>query len=190
LCNTLAMIDTGAKRIGTRSGMKIVKEFADLNKNKTTKTEIKIKPKFQKMEKITKLIAAVEILVPEYLSKPEDAAISGGGSAICIIDEDNYVFGKLFGSDKIRTRQCYKIAWIKASQAWITGYKTGEFEKLVYSGQIDEKKFGIIRPDYLGWEGGQPVTLKDGTRLSIGFSGFRGISDLEIVNRAILNAGL
>jgi hypothetical protein len=142
------------------------------------------------MEKIIKLIKSAEKLVPEYLANPEDAAISSGGSAICIIDEDQNVFGKLFGNDKIRCRQCYKIAWIKASQVWITGYKTGEFEKLAYSGQIDEGKFGIIRPDYLGWEGGQPVTLKDGTKLSIGFSGFRGKSDLEIVERAIKNADL
>ncbi len=142
------------------------------------------------MEKIIKLIAAAEKLIPEYLANSEDAAISSGGTAICIIDEDNNVFGKLFGTDKIRCRQCYKIAWIKASQVWITGYKTGEFEKLAYSGQIDENKFGIMRPDYLGWEGGQPVTLKDGTKLSIGFSGFRGTSDIEIVDRAIRNAGL
>jgi hypothetical protein len=142
------------------------------------------------MENIIKLIAATEKLIPEYLANPEDAAISAGGTAICIIDEDQNIFGKLFGTDKIRCRQCYKIAWIKASQVWITGYKTGEFEKLAYSGQIDEKKFGISRPDYLGWEGGQPVTLKDGTKLSIGFSGFRGTSDLEIVERAIRNAGL
>jgi glc operon protein GlcG len=142
------------------------------------------------MEIISKLIASVERLVPEYLSRPEDAAISAGGSAICIIDEHNNVFGKLFGTDKIRTRQCYKIAWIKASQVWITGYKTGEFEKLAYAGEIDEEKFGIMRPDYLGWEGGQPVTLKDGTKLSIGFSGFRGTSDLEIVLRAMQNADL
>jgi glc operon protein GlcG len=142
------------------------------------------------MENIKKLIDAVEKLVPEYLSQPEDAAISAGGSAICIIDKDQNVTGKLFGTDKIRARQCYKIAWIKASQVWITGYKTGEFEKLAYSGQIDESKYGIIRPDYLGWEGGQPISLKDGTEFSIGFSGFRGTSDLEIVLRAIRNADL
>ena len=94
------------------------------------------------------------------------------------------------GTDINRTRQSYKIAWTKASQVWITGYKTGEYEKLVYSGQIDENKFGIIRPDFLGWEGGQPVTLKDGTRLSVGFSGFRGTSDLEIVLKAVVNAGM
>jgi uncharacterized protein GlcG (DUF336 family) len=142
------------------------------------------------MDTIVRLIAAVEQLIPEYMADPEDKNISGGNLAICIIDEDNNVFGKLIGPDKIKTRQSGKIAWTKASQVWITGYKTGEFEKLVYSGQIDEQKFGIIRPDFLGWEGGQPVTLKDGSRLSIGFSGFRGISDLEIVVKAILNAGL
>jgi glc operon protein GlcG len=37
----------------------------------------------------------------------------------------------------------------------------------------------------VGWLGGQPVTLRDGTKLSVGFSGFRGISDLEIVVKAL-----
>jgi hypothetical protein len=142
------------------------------------------------MESIFKLMAAIENLVPEYLADPADMKNSQGDWAFCIIDENNNVFGKLSGNNKISARQFYKIAWTKASQVWITGYKTGEFEKLVYSGQIDESKFGIIRPDYLGWEGGQPVILKDGTKLSIGFSGFRGTSDLEIVVRAIRNADL
>jgi len=137
------------------------------------------------MDTINKLMTTIESLVPEYLANPDDKNISGGNWAYCIIDEDNNVYGKIFGITKVQGRQSYKIAWIKASQVWITGYKTGEFEKLAYSGQIDEGKFGIMRPDYLGWEGGQPVTLKDGTRLSIGFSGFRGTSDLEIVERAI-----
>jgi uncharacterized protein GlcG (DUF336 family) len=61
---------------------------------------------------------------------------------------------------------------------------------LVYSGQVDDGQFGIQKPDFLGLEGGQQVTLKDGTKLGVGFSGFRGTSDLEIVNRAIQNLGL
>ena len=142
------------------------------------------------MEKIMELIDAIENLIPEYMLIPEDRNIAGGNLGICIIDGNNNVYGKIFGTDKIRSRQSYKIAWIKASQVWITGFKTGEYEKLVYSGQLDEYKFGIIRPDFLGWEGGQPVTLKDGTRLSIGFSGFRGTSDIEIVIKAIENSGL
>ena len=38
------------------------------------------------MEKIPKLIAAVEALIPEYMADPEDKNISGGNLAICIID--------------------------------------------------------------------------------------------------------
>ena len=67
----------------------------------------------------------------------------------------------------------------------ITGLKTGEYEKLVFTGKIDEHQFGIIRPDFIGWEGGQPIAVDGQTRLSIGFSGFRGTSDLEIVQKAV-----
>jgi glc operon protein GlcG len=74
---------------------------------------------------------------------------------------------------------------MKASQVWITGMKTGEFEKKVFNNELNEKTFGIRRPDFIGWEGGQPVKLADGTILSIGVSGFRSISDLEIVVKAI-----
>lgn len=34
--------------------------------------------------------------------------------------------------------------------------------------------------DLVGYEGGQPITLPDGTKLAVGFSGFRGTSDLEM----------
>jgi uncharacterized protein GlcG (DUF336 family) len=142
------------------------------------------------METIKNLMTAIEKLVPEYLANPDDKNITGGNWAYCIIDENDQVYGKVGGVTKVQGRQSFKIAWIKASQVWITGYKTGEFEKLAYSGQIDESQFGISRPDYLGWEGGQPVTLRDGTKLAVGFSGFRGTSDLEIVVRAILNSDL
>jgi uncharacterized protein GlcG (DUF336 family) len=139
---------------------------------------------------VNKIIAAVEELIPTYVSNPEDRNIGNGNVAICIIDELGVVHGKLFGTDLNRIRQSYKIAWIKASQVWITGLKTGEFETLAYAGKIDEDKFGIMRPDYIGWEGGQPITLRDGTKLSVGFSGFRGINDLDIVVKAIEKVGL
>ena len=142
------------------------------------------------MEEILKLIAAIEKLIPEYMADPVDRNITDGSLAVCIIDEDGNVHGKLLGKDIIRTRQSYKIAWTKASQVWITGYKTGEYETLVFAGMVDDGKFGISRPDMIGWEGGQPIVLKSGRKLSIGFSGFRGISDLEIVLRAIETAGL
>jgi uncharacterized protein GlcG (DUF336 family) len=136
---------------------------------------------------IDKIISAVEQLIPEYIANPEDKKIYSGSTAICLILEDGQQFGKMFGADKNKTRNSFKIAWTKASQVWITGIKTGEYEKLVFNKQIDEHKYGISTPDLIGWEGGQPITLKDGTKLSVGFSGFRGISDLEIVDRAIEN---
>lgn len=142
------------------------------------------------MDNTTKLIKAIDQLIPEYLADPLDMKNNGGCWAICIIDADNNITGKLGGNDRIRARQIYKIAWTKASQVWITGYKTREFEQLVYSGKIDSHDFGISDPDFIGWEGGQPVVLKDGTKLSVGFSGFRGISDIEIVKKAVKLAGI
>ncbi len=134
---------------------------------------------------IGKLVAAVEKLVPEYAAVEEDGSRNEGNCALCIIEENGAVHGKMFGTDKVRQRHSFRIAWLKASQVWITGMKTGEFEKLVFTGQIDEKKYGIIRPDFIGWEGGQPVVAAGNRKLFVGFSGFRGATDLEIVRRAL-----
>jgi glc operon protein GlcG len=134
---------------------------------------------------IQSIIAAVEKRIPEYLAVEADRKLNDGNSALCIMDEAGGMHGKLFGTDKIRQRQCFRVAWTKASQVWITGYKTGEYEKLVYAGKVDDNKFGIIRPDFIGWEGGQPIVIDAQTKLSVGFSGFRGTSDLEIVQKAV-----
>ena len=134
---------------------------------------------------IRELIAAVEKRVPEYLAVEEDRKRTEGNCALCIIDDVGEVYGKMFGDDKIRRRHVFRIAWLKASQVWITGLKTGEYEKLVFTGQIDEHQYGIIRPDFIGWEGGQPIAVDGRARLSVGFSGFRGSSDLEIVQKAL-----
>jgi uncharacterized protein GlcG (DUF336 family) len=134
---------------------------------------------------IDNIISAIEKLIPEYMKIPEDSIKTDGNVAVCIIDEDGYIYGKMFGKDKIISRRIFKIAWTKASQVWITSMKTGEYEKLVFNNQIDDSIYGIEKPDLIGWQGGQPVTLKDGTKLSVGFSGFRGISDIEIVVKAL-----
>jgi glc operon protein GlcG len=134
-----------------------------------------------------KIINAVEKRLPEYLAVEEDRSRNEGNGALCLIDESGSVYGRMFGTDKIRQRHSFRIAWTKASQVWITGIKTGEYEKLVFTGRIDDKKFGIIRPDFIGWEGGQPVEMDGKTKLSIGFSGFRGSSDLEIVQKAMVD---
>jgi glc operon protein GlcG len=135
------------------------------------------------------IIAGIERLLPEYLANKTDREICDGNVAVCIIDAQGGVYGRLFGLDKNRMRQAYKVAWTKASQVWITGMKTGEYEHAVFTHVVDEKKFGIIRPDFIGWEGGQPLVLKDGTRLSVGVSGMRGTSDLEIAARAVAAIG-
>lgn len=137
---------------------------------------------------IEELLAHIEALVPVYMAIPEDYAKSKGVASICIINENGQIYGKLFGTDKLQCRDSFKIAWTKASQVWITGIKTNEYEKLVFADQIDPQKFGIKLPDLVGWLGGQPVTLPDGTKLAIGFSGFRGGSDLEIVGKALEKA--
>lgn len=126
-------------------------------------------------------------LIPEFSENPLDA-FANGNVAVCVIDEDGNMFGKIWGNEKVKGRNFFKNAWTKASQVWITGMKTGEYEKKLYNDEFDEEKYGISKPDLIGWEGGQPITLKDGTRLSVGFSGFRGINDLAIVTKAALLA--
>ena len=134
---------------------------------------------------ILKIIDEAEKLIPFYMENEIDEKIANGNVAICLIDSEGMVYGKMFGTNKVRARESYKVAWTKASQVHITGYKTGEFEKLAFNNIIDEEKYGIERPDYIGWEGGQPITLADGTVLSVGFSGFRGVVDLEIIIKAL-----
>ena len=134
---------------------------------------------------ILRIIDEAEKFIPFYMQNEIDKQIANGNVAICIIDSDGVIYGKMFGTNKVRARESYKVAWTKASQVHITGYKTGEFEKLAFNNSIDEEKYGIERPDYIGWEGGQPITLVDGTVLSVGFSGFRGVVDLEIIIKAL-----
>jgi len=126
----------------------------------------------------------IEKLIPVYMENPDDRVIANGNVAVCIIDEAGMVYGRMMGTDKARQRQSYRVAWTKASQVWLTGVQTGEYERLVFTKQVEENGNGIEAPDLIGWEGGQPLTLADGTKLSVGFSGFRGVTDLEIMVKA------
>jgi len=134
---------------------------------------------------IDKMFAEIENLIPVYVQNPEDKNIASGNVAVCIIGENGVVFGRMFGTNKPRLRQSYKVAWTKASQVWLTGVKTGEYEKMVFNGLAEENGNGIEAPDLIGWQGGQPLTLPDGSMLSVGFSGFRGVIDLEIIVKAL-----
>lgn len=134
---------------------------------------------------IEKIIEEAEKLIPLYMQNEQDRKIANGNVSVCIIDREGRIYGRMFGTNKVRARESYRVAWTKASQVHITGMKTGEYEKLAFNNEVDEEKFGIERPDYIGWEGGQPITLTDGTILSVGFSGFRGVVDLEIMIKAL-----
>lgn len=137
---------------------------------------------------IERMLESIAKLIPVYMAVPEDECISHGNLAVCIIDSDGNVYGKLYGTNKPRLRQSYKVAWTKASQVWLTGVKTGEYERLVFNKEVGENANGIEAPDLIGWEGGQPLTLATGEKLSVGFSGFRGTTDLEIMVRALAEA--
>jgi len=137
---------------------------------------------------VSNMFSEIENLIPVYMQKPEDKNIANGNVAVCIISENGMVFGRMFGPDKPRSRQSYKVAWIKASQVWLTGVKTGDYEKMVFNRLVDENGNGIEAPDLIGWQGGQPLTLPDGSVLSVGFSGFRGVVDLEIMEKALEKA--
>lgn len=137
---------------------------------------------------VTKMFTTIEQLIPVYMGNSDDKTISNGNVAVCIIDEHGQVHGKMFGKDKARLRQSYKVAWTKASQVWLTGVKTGEYERMVFNREVEENGNGIEAPDLIGWEGGQPLRMKNGTKFSVGFSGFRGVTDLEIMVKALAAA--
>lgn len=134
---------------------------------------------------VRRIIDEAEKLIPIYMENEEDRRIANGNVSVCLIDDQGVIYGRMFGTNKVRARESYRVAWTKASQVHITRLKTGEFEKLAFNNEIDEDKFGIERPDWIGWEGGQLIALPDGTELAVGFSGFRGVVDLEIIVRAL-----
>lgn len=134
---------------------------------------------------VRRIIDEAEKLIPIYMENEEDRSIANGNVSVCLIDDQGVIYGRMFGTNKVRARESYRVAWTKASQVHITRLKTGEFEKLAFNNEIDEDKFGIERPDWIGWEGGQLIALPDGTELAVGFSGFRGVVDLEIIVRAL-----
>jgi glc operon protein GlcG len=138
----------------------------------------------QTKEYVQDLIKKVGELTEEYGANQADA-FADGNVAICIIDEDGNMNGKIWGTNKVTGRNFYKNAWVKASQVWITNMRTGEFEKSVYAEKINEEDYGLAKPDLIGWEGGQPITLPNGKVISVGFSGYRGFNDIEIVQKAL-----
>ncbi|AOS43964.1 hypothetical protein Verru16b_01024 [Lacunisphaera limnophila] len=136
------------------------------------------------------LIDEVERLFPSYLEDPVDRDMSRGNAAVAVIEPDGRIHGRIFGTEAARGQWCLGIAHRKLAQVWRTGYATGHFETLVFAGKLDEGKFGVNRPDFIGWEGGVPLEDASGRLYAAAFSGFRGVKDIEILARAAVAAGL
>ncbi len=134
---------------------------------------------------IHQVIEQIDKQITSYQNSEADWKISQGNVAVCIIDETGNIFGKIWGNDKLQGRKYYDVAYRKASQVWITGYKTGEFERLIFTDQLNYRDFGIPLPELMGWEGGQPIRLDETSLISCGFSGFKGETDLKIVADAV-----
>ena len=137
-----------------------------------------------------KLIAEVVRIYPDYLANPLDGERNGGCSAVFALGPDGIVHGHVFGADRALGQKVYQIATRKLLQVWRTGYATGRFEELVYAGKLDEGRFGIQRPDFIGWQGGIPLLTPEGELIAAAFSGFRGFKDVELLERAAEAVGL
>ena len=133
---------------------------------------------------INKMFDSITAQIPGYKNSEADWNISAGHVAVCIIDDEGNIYGKMWGDDKLKGRRYFDIAYRKASQVWITGYKTGEYERMVFADKLNYRDFGIELPDLMGWEGGQPTQLDAETLICCGFSGFQGVNDLGIVTKA------
>lgn len=138
----------------------------------------------KRQEVIHQILKNLSIQVPTYKNSEPDWGICEGNVAVCIIDDEGNIYGKIWGDDKLKGRRYYDVAYRKASQVWITGYKTGEFERLIFTDKLNYRDFGIPLPELMGWEGGQPIQLDAETTISCGFSGFKGATDLAIVKKA------
>ncbi|MEO6993167.1 MAG: hypothetical protein ABI273_06040 [Lacunisphaera sp.] len=131
-----------------------------------------------------KLVTEVIRLFPSFLQDPTDWEMSKGNAAVIVIEADGTIRGHIFGEDRAKGRWCFGIANRKVAQVLSTGYHTGRFEELVYAGKIDEGKFGVSRPDFIGWQGGVPLLTLENKLIAAAFSGIRGINDIAIIERA------
>jgi hypothetical protein len=112
------------------------------------------------------------------MTDPTSRNIANGDAAVCITGSKGKVYGKLFGTDKNKSRDFFHITGWKASQVWIVEMKTSMYEKLAYTHHIDNGKVGTYRLDLIGQESGQFIAIDEETRFSVGFNGFHWIKDI------------
>lgn len=142
-----------------------------------------------RIQTIQRLIQTVESLVPRYLEDPVDFQIAEGNMALYILDQDGNLHGKMFGSDPAKQRISGRVAWHKVTQVWLTREATGTYEKKVYNDEVRWWEFGVPKNEFIGWEGGLPARLSDGTFLSVALSGLRGDRDCDLLREAAIQVG-
>lgn len=78
---------------------------------------------------MSRLFTEIEKFIPVYMENPEDNRIANGNCAVCIIDENGAVHGKMFGTNKPRLRQSYKVAWIRRARCGSQAIKPANTKK-------------------------------------------------------------
>ncbi|HWA27789.1 MAG TPA: heme-binding protein [Lacunisphaera sp.] len=134
---------------------------------------------------VIQLIAQIEQRIPACMQNPQDRDNCQGNVTLMIIAEGGQMFGQMFGDNKARRRGTCRTAWHKATQVWMTGQATGQFERRVYGEGVDPGQFGLTHPELVGWDGGLPVVASDGTKFAVAMSGFTGVTDCRIIREAV-----
>jgi glc operon protein GlcG len=104
----------------------------------------------QLQQTIQGIIQNLSQQIPTYQWSTEDWSKHDGNVAVCIIDEEGNVYGRIWGNDKLKGRKTFDAAYRKAMQVWITGYATGDYEKKVFNGELNHRDYGIDLPELIG----------------------------------------
>lgn len=134
---------------------------------------------------LSSLAVAIERHMPTYLADPEDLAIAQGNLVFVAVDDAGHVFGRYWGTDPVRQRGSANVAWSKVNQVKLTRTATGAYERQVWAGRKNWWEFGIPLPEFIGWEGGLPATLEDGTFVALALSGLRQDKDCALLATAV-----
>lgn len=133
---------------------------------------------------VERFAKAIEERIPSFLEVAEDFDIARGNLVFTAIHESGEVFGRFWGDDPVRQRQSAMVAWTKVNQVRLSRTATGLYEQQVYTGVKNWWEYGIPLPELIGWEGGLPAVLDDGTFVAIALSGLRGDKDVDLLSRA------
>ncbi len=127
------------------------------------------------------LMKEIEARLPKFLEDPKDFQIADGNVALYILDGDGNLYGRMMGTDRAKQRLSGRTAWHKVTQVWLTHKPTGVYEKQVYNNQVNWWEFGVPKNEFIGWEGGLPAELADGSRIAIAVSGMMGENDRDLI---------